>query len=218
LAIRWNLLFGNCIAHSTVMFRRDVALKIGGYNSLRSACDDYDLWIRFAACGRIAQLARPLGQYRRHGGSISDLLSEKIRGHLPSIVSESIQLQTGLSVPLGVARTLVRHGSRRAPSRDILERAYSVIAHCLARSLKSTGTVDERGRLVVLACEEISLVARANRFGWTAGARAIVKCLRENTYRNCLDEKVIRAIARCLPPARVLRRLSRLDHGAEGHW
>jgi len=212
LVIRWNLLFGNCIAHSTVMFRRDVALRIGGYNSLRSGCDDFDLWVRFAARGRIAQIDRPLVQYRRHGGSVSDVLSEEIRGHLPWIVSESIQLQTGLSVPLEVARALVRHGSRRAPSRDVLGKAYRVIVQCLERSLESVGATDERGRLVVLACEEISLLGRENRFAWPLGVMAIVKCLRENAYRNCLSEKIIRAIVRCIPSVQVFRRLSRPRH------
>ena len=31
--IRWRLLFGNCMLHSTMMLRRDIVLQTGGYPS-----------------------------------------------------------------------------------------------------------------------------------------------------------------------------------------
>lgn len=48
-AIRRGLRRSNVIVHSTVLMRRDRALRLGGYRDTR--WEDYDLWIRFAADG-----------------------------------------------------------------------------------------------------------------------------------------------------------------------
>jgi glycosyltransferase involved in cell wall biosynthesis len=56
----------NCIAHSSVMFRRDVILSAGGYDN-RIRTEDYDLWCRLIAAGhRLANLPDELLLYRFH--------------------------------------------------------------------------------------------------------------------------------------------------------
>jgi glycosyltransferase involved in cell wall biosynthesis len=62
--IKWRLLFHNCIPHSTVMFRRDAILALGGYNESISYAQDYDLWLRVAEKYRIANAQEPLTSYR----------------------------------------------------------------------------------------------------------------------------------------------------------
>jgi glycosyltransferase involved in cell wall biosynthesis len=44
--IRWQLLLGNPITHPTVMMRRDLVQKVGGYRDLHPHNEDYDLWTR----------------------------------------------------------------------------------------------------------------------------------------------------------------------------
>lgn len=41
----------NMICHSSVMIRKDILIKIGGYNEERSMLFDYDLWYRMAIHG-----------------------------------------------------------------------------------------------------------------------------------------------------------------------
>ena len=62
--IKWNLLFYNCLRHSTVMFRRKEVKKIGGYKSTICYAQDYDLWLRIAERYPIACLKDPLIYYR----------------------------------------------------------------------------------------------------------------------------------------------------------
>jgi len=72
LVIRWLLLFYNCIAgHSQVMFRRETAAKLGGYDETRRYSQDYELWCRLAQQGDIVILPEVLHKQRMHSQSVS---------------------------------------------------------------------------------------------------------------------------------------------------
>ena len=64
--------------HGSIMFRREIFDRVGGY---RSACDfweDLDLYWRFAACGRIVVLPEPLYLFR-HSSASTRLTSHQER-------------------------------------------------------------------------------------------------------------------------------------------
>jgi glycosyltransferase involved in cell wall biosynthesis len=61
-----GLLLHNRIDALTAIFRRDVALKLGGFDILAPPSDDWDLWIRLAASGPIAYLAETVAIHRLH--------------------------------------------------------------------------------------------------------------------------------------------------------
>jgi glycosyltransferase involved in cell wall biosynthesis len=48
--IRTRALFANPFTHSTVMFRRDIALAVGGYGDFKNA-EDWDLWLKMGERG-----------------------------------------------------------------------------------------------------------------------------------------------------------------------
>ena len=56
--IRGVILRKNCFAHSTVLFKRDVAMKVGGYpeDADTKHVEDYDLWLRMGQHGTMANL------------------------------------------------------------------------------------------------------------------------------------------------------------------
>jgi glycosyltransferase involved in cell wall biosynthesis len=56
--IRSNLLSQNLFGHSTVMFRRDIALSLGGYDESKAVkyMDDWDLWLKLGTKGKLANL------------------------------------------------------------------------------------------------------------------------------------------------------------------
>ena len=68
LEIKWDLLFGCRLNHTSVMARRTAILNIGGYkeDDTFPLARDYDLFSRFATQYRIANLREPLAQWRRH--------------------------------------------------------------------------------------------------------------------------------------------------------
>lgn len=68
----------NPIANSTVMFRREVYERFGGWRDSPLPAQDYEWYSRLGAGGaRFANLAEPLVRYRLHGGSIK---SSQLRG------------------------------------------------------------------------------------------------------------------------------------------
>lgn len=70
----------NPIANSSVMFRREVYERFGGWRDSPLPAQDYEWYSRLAAGGvRFANLPEPLVRYRLHGGSIK---SSQLRGTL----------------------------------------------------------------------------------------------------------------------------------------
>jgi glycosyltransferase involved in cell wall biosynthesis len=64
-----RLLWKNCLIHSTVMFRRQVVLDLGGYHDGRS--EDHELWLRIGGVLDVDNTDIPLIRYRVHGGQMS---------------------------------------------------------------------------------------------------------------------------------------------------
>ena len=63
--------YKNCIVHSSVLFRREIVERLGGYDERRPFAQDFELWQRLARTARIAQLDRRMVRWRRHKGGIS---------------------------------------------------------------------------------------------------------------------------------------------------
>jgi glycosyltransferase involved in cell wall biosynthesis len=61
----------NCIAHPTVMMRRDAVLAAGGYRAAFRQGEDYDLWLRLAERHDFLNLDEILLLYRDHAGQAS---------------------------------------------------------------------------------------------------------------------------------------------------
>jgi glycosyltransferase involved in cell wall biosynthesis len=61
----------NPFVHSSVMMRTALVRRIGGYRAAFRAAEDYDLWLRLAEAGGIANLADYLTQYRWHSTNLS---------------------------------------------------------------------------------------------------------------------------------------------------
>jgi glycosyltransferase involved in cell wall biosynthesis len=55
-AIRRALIRRNVFVHSTVMMRRAVVERVGGYDETLPVAQDYDLWLRLARVTRVANL------------------------------------------------------------------------------------------------------------------------------------------------------------------
>jgi glycosyltransferase involved in cell wall biosynthesis len=90
LVLNQILRIRNCVAHPSVMYRRDEVLKIGGYRTIFDGTEDYDLWIRFSRKRQIANLDEFLTRYRIWNSQDSaKYLDEKnIRAHQVRLFSE----------------------------------------------------------------------------------------------------------------------------------
>ncbi|MCK4329374.1 glycosyltransferase, partial [candidate division WOR-3 bacterium] len=58
--------FENCIAHSSVLYRKALVLKIGGYNESFRKSQDYELWIRLSKIAKILKIKEALVVRKEH--------------------------------------------------------------------------------------------------------------------------------------------------------
>lgn len=69
--IRRQIFQTNCFIHSSVTFRRQALLDIGGYNLDFLQAQDYELFLRLSAHHDLANIPEPLVQYRVHPDQVS---------------------------------------------------------------------------------------------------------------------------------------------------
>lgn len=90
--IKAHLLFGNCLAHPTIIMRKELLDKyMLRYNEEYKYAQDYELWCRAILCFDMANLSEPLLIYREHNEQIAktklqeqDKYAKKIRDNLSS--------------------------------------------------------------------------------------------------------------------------------------
>ncbi|MBE9167808.1 glycosyltransferase [Pleurocapsales cyanobacterium LEGE 06147] len=64
-----KLLVQNFISIPAPLFKREVALKLGGLNEKLWYTADWDFWLKIAACGHTVYYPQPLAAFRVHGSS-----------------------------------------------------------------------------------------------------------------------------------------------------
>lgn len=69
--IKRALFLRNPIAHGSVMFRKDVVQKIGGYSDAYGPTEDLELWMRLSNEGDFAATASPTYKWRMNQGGIT---------------------------------------------------------------------------------------------------------------------------------------------------
>ena len=80
--IRNHLLQFNPVPQPTVMARRSIVMRAGGYRA-GEIPEDYDLWVRAAKLSKLHNLREPLVKYRIHpGGGASNYIIELYFGSL----------------------------------------------------------------------------------------------------------------------------------------
>jgi glycosyltransferase involved in cell wall biosynthesis len=70
-ALRRALIRANPFVHSSVMVRRELLARVGGYDERLAVAQDYDLWMRLARLTRLATLPEVLVVRRLGAGRVS---------------------------------------------------------------------------------------------------------------------------------------------------
>jgi len=92
--IKVALLKGNCIAHPSVMMRKQVLEELPiAYDAEKESAEDFDLWVRLIALGKLHNLQEVLLKYRVHDAQVSQK-------------REALQVQLSLQLRLQMFRYL----------------------------------------------------------------------------------------------------------------
>jgi len=176
IGIRWRLLFLNAFAHSSVMFRKDAAERLGGFREEFAFAQDYDLWSQLAWSGAVAALPEPLVQYREADDSMTATIAADVDdvdrisrdnmrrlGSAGARVAERVDREAAWHLLLAGTRRLTL-GRAVAAARDIvaLERAF-------ARSERLPARIRLRRRAALVAHLARSLAALEARKGRRRG-------------------------------------------------
>lgn len=115
--VEWMLWISNPLVWSSVMLRADVARKLDPFTRPdRLYAEDFDLYHRISAHGRIARIDAPLVQYRRHAGGASQRFTETMLASAAAVLAERHRAIFGAGAPAR-ARLLAAHVMQQAPVR-----------------------------------------------------------------------------------------------------
>jgi glycosyltransferase involved in cell wall biosynthesis len=77
-AIKLGLLWGNCISHPSVMIRKKILDEYSiKYDTSKEPAEDYDMWVRLLALGKLHNLQEVLLEYRLYGNQVSRKRAEE---------------------------------------------------------------------------------------------------------------------------------------------
>ena len=158
----------NPIAHPTVMMRRAALEDVGGYRRAYQRAEDYDLWLRLAERGRLANLPEALLEYRLSGSFRPDLFSRQVASEMASRAAARIRRSGGRD-PTGEwddidAVRLAELGIEGSDvAREVARRALQ-----MARLFRKLGEGEAFGGAVRLA-------DRQPRSGIAAAARHLIR-------------------------------------------
>jgi len=91
--IKLALLRGNCIAHPSVMIRKQILDEFPVvFDASKEPAEDYDLWVRLFSLGKLHNLQEALLNYRMYAGQVSHKRAEEQRKRVTEIKLAFIQL------------------------------------------------------------------------------------------------------------------------------
>ena len=174
--VRWFLLFGPCLAHPSVMFRRSLAENGSLYDSKIIYAQDYDLWVRLCSKTQIANLPKVLYLRRLHKGMISFKHHEQQEQTTVSVMQKALTNVQGKGV-----KTYLAKGLRRASQGEMLSSFAELqdVANLIAGSYKSfitQGTLDgcERAQIANDVVRRLRSLALSHARQQPAGASRVV--------------------------------------------
>jgi glycosyltransferase involved in cell wall biosynthesis len=129
IEIRWRITFGNCLTHSTIMYRRAAATAIGGYNGDLPTGEDIDFYGRMLTQGQFYVLDKPLVYYRTHGASLSNSEPPERKKTFPSIVRNAIERQLGISVSEAAAAAVYNQSLSAAESAAVAQEGLILMSN-----------------------------------------------------------------------------------------
>ena len=72
--IRNRMRYQNSVGHPSVMFRKSLVQRVGGYREFLTGSEDYDLWLRLCEIGKVENLTLALTKYRKSRFQFTNLL------------------------------------------------------------------------------------------------------------------------------------------------
>ena len=169
--IAWLSWIENPLVWSTVMIRGEAARALEPFSRPALVyAEDFDLYHRIAAFGRIARLDEPLLLYRQHVGGVSKRFAAAMGASATRVLTERHAGALGVDAAAELATLLVRHhmAGMPVPDRATLRRLGTGIAALQAVFLERERPDAESRKLI--RWETARRWARIGRAGLRSGS------------------------------------------------
>ncbi|MFA6518485.1 MAG: glycosyltransferase [Candidatus Shapirobacteria bacterium] len=110
--IRWNMMFQSPLAHPSVMMRKAIIEKTGGYGSKtiegreKFSGEDYDLWGKVLKISKASNIQEPLLKLRKHGKNLTIINFDGHINNTDLIEQKYIKDNVGLDLGLKLVEKL----------------------------------------------------------------------------------------------------------------
>ncbi len=198
-SIRWWLTFGNCLIHSTVMYRKELALSCGGHDTSFVHGEDIELYSKLMTLGKIEAIPEVVSYWRSHKKSFSKLIaSDEREKEYVAVVSRSIRLQTSQEVNFDVAAAVFYNSKRPAKSNLVFSAGIDVLIQTFDHFYR-LGKKSYFQKQILARCflKHLSRLRKRNQkqTWWKSGkndlTRALKLLLLEKKYRWYFDRKLL---------------------------
>ncbi|GEM_PF-1028208 len=105
--ISYNLVFANCIVHSSVVIRRELFQQAGYYNENLNQAQDYDLWSRWLRRAIFAQINEKLVCWREHDDGVTGRRKSDQKRTALILAENNIQMIAGKTIPKELLRKIL---------------------------------------------------------------------------------------------------------------
>jgi hypothetical protein len=148
--LRLNLLYGNPIHHSTVMFRHALVEQVGGYLPERWPVEDYDLWLRLSEMALLAAIPQRLALVRSSRCGISARNTARQVAMAARLSYDHIEALLGRPPPHSLLQGWRASCAEiRAEQAVLLEVVAKVRAECRDRGIEAEGIREAAARVLV---------------------------------------------------------------------
>ncbi len=128
-----ELQFRNCIPHSSVLFKKNLVLNLGGYNRKFRYAQDYALWMKLSPIAKVNSINEYLIKWRNTKTNISNLKKREQQETVKKIVTANIRELTGRTYPYEYIRFL---GGYTYHLKDIPKREYPRLIRMMQEIIK----------------------------------------------------------------------------------
>jgi len=164
-----RLITSNMMATSTVVVRRELVDRVGGFSAGAGRCgSDWHMWLRLSAVADIGYLATPAAGYRQH----------------PSTITRGSGARLRLACDRRVVADVLRRERRRLATPDTVAAAHAALAAKALLSAGDAATAGRRGEAIRQTLSAARLSPRAARPAVRRAAGALARGDEYGCYRQ----------------------------------
>jgi glycosyltransferase involved in cell wall biosynthesis len=128
---------------SVVLVRRDIVLKLGGFNETLRIAEDYDLWLRIAAISPICGVQSYTLNYRRHDSNLTLQSVRQCKSDLIVLDNAATMVQKGLVAAQNMPEQI---DIRKRMKQSYTDAAIGMFYLGSFKDLRSLGLVAKKNR------------------------------------------------------------------------